>query len=329
MKTSFKILLFAAAIMMASCAKWTTPEALDVKVNTIENTNPELYAQYLESIKAYKASDHHVTYVAFDNSAEFRTNAISSLKALPDSVDFVELSNAVYNDWTGEDMKSMREKFDTKFVIRISYASISAQMRARYGDEAYMPHIKDAVDSLIALADKYEYDGITVEYEGAGQLHALPDEIQELQDKEAQIFPSVSAWREKNKDKLLFFDGNPHHTVDHSVVLSADYVILPTAGEKSAQSCGYIALQAIQGEFADVNVILAANAVPDDITDTSTGRYFEGESLFLLTRWMVTDAPECCQKAGIAVYKVQNDCLSTNGYYPRVKAAIKTLNPNS
>lgn len=329
MRNSFKIILVAAAAMCATaCAEWLTPEPLALRTNTIETQNPELYAQYLDAIKAYKASDHRMTYVAFSNTAETPLNAQCRVASLPDSVDVVELTNPNYNDWTAEDMQEMREKFNTKFVMRISFPAIKEQMKAEFGDE-YLTHIKDGVDALIKLAGEKNFDGITVEYEGQGTLHAVEDEIETLRNQEAQIFPSVSAWRSANPDKLLFFEGNPQHTVDHSVVLSADKVILPTSGEKSAQKCGYVALQAIQDEFKDIDVLFAVDAIPDDITDTSTGRYFDGAALFLLTRWLTSDAPDVCQDAGVAIYKVQNDCFSPSIHYPNVRAAIRTLNPNS
>lgn len=328
--------MFAAAVAsLSACAEWTTPEALPLKVNTIANTNPELYAKYTQAVRDYKASEHHVTYVAFDNIYDVPTNAVCKVNVLPDSVDFVEMTNpGNINSWTADDMEQMRKDFGTKFILRISFPAIAANMQERYGDD-YLEHIKDGVDSLIAIADAKKFDGITVEYEGTGTLHAYADEIALLEYKEDQIFPSVLAWKEKNAGKLLFFNGNPHHTVDHSIVFASDYVILATEGDKSAQKSCYTALQVLEFEengatpFADCKIIFAVKAVPDDITDTSTGQYFEGEALDLLTRWLVTDAPESCAKAGLAVYLVQNDCLSTKGYYPKVRAAIKLLNPNS
>lgn len=336
MKHTFNIIyVAAAAAMLSACAEWTTPEALPFKVNTIEDTNPGLYAKYQAAIKEYKASEHHVTYVTFDNIYDTPLNAACKLTSLPDSVDFVELTNpGNVNDWTLADMKALREKFDTRFVMRVSYKEATEAAKIRYGND-YFDHIPEFVDSLLNIASKGNFDGITVEYEGMGTLHALDAEIELLKLQEEQIFPKVKAWMSANSGKLLFFEGNPQHTVDHSVVLAANHVILPTADMKSAQKVGYCAVQAVEYEedgvaiFKDVKIILAARAIPDDITDTSTGRYFEGPSLELLTRWIMYEAPQNCSKAGLAIYNVQNDCLMSTSFYPNVRQAVKILNPNS
>lgn len=335
MKRTFNITYVAAAVLLSSCAEWTTPEAIPFKVNTIEDTNPELYVQYQEAIKAYKSSEHRVSYVAFDNIYDIPTNAATRLTALPDSIDFVELTNpGTVNDWTAADLEDLRLKFGTRFVLRISYNAATETARARYGED-YFDHVPEYVDSLLNVATKGGFDGITVEYEGMGTLHAFPEELELLNSQEAQLFPRVKEWLNANSGKLLFFEGNPQHTIDHSLVLAADHVILPTADMKSAQKAGYCAVQAVEYEengveiFKDIKIIFAARAIPNDITDTSTGRYFEGPAVELITKWIMYEAPENCSKAGIAIYNVQNDCLKSTSFYPNVKQAIKILNPNS
>lgn len=337
MKDTLKILFIAAAAsLLAACAEWTTPQALPFKVNTIEDTNPELLAKYQASIREYKASEHRITYVLFNNIYDTPVNAVCKLTALPDSVDFVELTDpANVNDWTAADMKALREKLGTRFVMRISYKEATEAAKARYGDE-YFDHIPEYVDSLFNIAYNGDFDGITVEFEGMGTLHALPDEIELLNAKEEQIFPKVNAWLNANPGKSLFFEGNPQHTIDHSVVLAADYIIIPSEDFKNAQKAGYSAIQAIQYEengtqpFADINVLFAVRCISDDFTDASTGRYFEGPAIELLTKWIIYEAPQECQNAGIAIYGTQMDCLTgTNGYYPNIRQAIKILNPNS
>lgn len=337
MKDTFKILFIAAAAsLLAACAEWTTPQALPFKVNTIEDTNPELLAKYQASIREYKASEHRITYVLFNNVYDVPVNAVCKLTALPDSVDFVELTDpANVNDWTAADMKALREKLGTRFVMRISYKDATDAAKASYGDD-YFDHIPEFIDSMFDIASKGDFDGITVEYEGMGTLHAIDSEIQLLQLQEEQIFPKVKAWMSANPGKALFFKGNPQHTLDHSVALAADYIILPTEDFKNAPKAGYSALQAIQyiendtQPFAGIKVLFAVRCISDDITDASTGRYFEGPAIELLTNWIVYDAPEECQNAGIVIFGAQMDCLTgTSGYYPNIRQAMKILNPNS
>ena len=56
----------AVALLMSSCD--TDVEPVDINQPGIERQNPELYQRYLASIRAYKASNHKIMMVWFDNS---------------------------------------------------------------------------------------------------------------------------------------------------------------------------------------------------------------------------------------------------------------------
>lgn len=343
MKNIYRILTLAVgAAILASCAKWTTAEPLPFKINTIEDTNPELFNAYCESIREYKASEHRVTYAVFDNSAEIASSAYYRAKFLPDSLDFIEFTNAVPSALIQEDIVTLREKFGTKSVIKISFPDLNALAATKYADDpSPMLHVNEMVDSLLKIATEY-YDGVTVEYDGMNTQYAFPGEVDFLQTQEAQIFPAVLEWKKNHSDKVIFFEGAPERTVDprytpcsgRELACSADYIIVKSHKLKSAPACAYQAAQSEgllnqNNEATTLKYIFALEAVPDDIADVSTGRFFEGPALELMSNWIVYQAPEQFSKSGIAIFQVQNDCFSVNGYYPNVKKTIKTLNPNS
>ena len=93
MKLTIKHIIpcLVAALSLASCDDWTDVESLDVISPTIENTNPELYAQYLAALRQYKQTEHKVTYAWFDNSVKNTYSRAHHVSDVPDSVDVISL----------------------------------------------------------------------------------------------------------------------------------------------------------------------------------------------------------------------------------------------
>lgn len=91
MKSIFKInILLVSIALLAGCSEWTTPESIEIEKNSIEQTNPELYAKYCDALKEYKASEHKIAYTTFLNSPEIAANGSEKISMIPDSVDFVQ-----------------------------------------------------------------------------------------------------------------------------------------------------------------------------------------------------------------------------------------------
>ena len=62
MKRNIKKFLFpavaVAALSLAACSDWTETESLDINYPSLEEQNPELYKQYLQALRDYKAGEH-------------------------------------------------------------------------------------------------------------------------------------------------------------------------------------------------------------------------------------------------------------------------------
>lgn len=94
MKRSIKIyflpVLALTAVLLGSCSDWTDSESVDISRPSLEEQNPALYAQYLAALRAYKASEHKLTFVMMENRAGLAPIAQNQrLTAYPDSVDFI------------------------------------------------------------------------------------------------------------------------------------------------------------------------------------------------------------------------------------------------
>ena len=59
--------MLACSMMQFSCSDWTDPESINIHTPSMEEQNPELYAQYLESLNNFKATDHQVVIVSVNN----------------------------------------------------------------------------------------------------------------------------------------------------------------------------------------------------------------------------------------------------------------------
>ena len=80
-------------LALAGCSEWTEPQSVDLNVPTLESQNPELYAQYLQSLKEYRDSEHKVMIAKFDNVPGAPAGRAEHINCLPDSVDYVILNN--------------------------------------------------------------------------------------------------------------------------------------------------------------------------------------------------------------------------------------------
>ena len=85
-KTVFGV---AAAMLMASCSDWTETESVTIKYPDLKTDAPELYEQYMQSLREYRGSDHKVVIAKFDNKLTAPSGQAEHINALPDSIDYV------------------------------------------------------------------------------------------------------------------------------------------------------------------------------------------------------------------------------------------------
>lgn len=336
MKKSYRHILTAVilGLSLTACQEWLQPESLAVTVKVSGSDDSSLREQYLKNLRSYKESDHKLIYVSFDNTYETALNASALVSYLPDSVDVVEIVNPDLHDWFRMDMAQVQKDYGTRFVLRVSYDDIMAPYGNAPGqipvtEDEKTEIIAAEVAALLAKVDTYGYDGITVQYDGLYPDYLYQDELAALRKKENDFLPLIAAWKEQNPDKTLFFNGVPTRTLDHTVALAAEAIIVPTVDARSVNYADFEARNGANGDFAGAKMILETMSVPNDPLDMSTGRYTEGEQIPMMLEWMTTNVPDKYTLAGICIYHAEWGCLSTSGYYPILKNVIKTLNPNS
>lgn len=359
MKSIFKINIILVSIaLLAGCSDWTTPESIEIEKNSIEASNPELYAKYCEALKEYKTSDHKVVYTTYDNLSEEAANGSGKISMLPDSIDFVQLMNLEVSESHLNEMKQVKEKFGTRFVVRFSLT----ECQAAY--EAYVEEMEAAAEEtegegtegegtegegtqtepeimtfeafyaeqfqkVTAKVAEYGLDGFTFAFSGKN-IDGMTESQKEAYTAEhnAAVAP-LKTWIAANSSKILFLEGNPQYILDTEIINAASYYILPTRNCRSVGELGLLGLNAFtSGKLPENAKLIYTVETPSFIEEEYlVGQFVLGAQIPLTADWLAKDASFA--KSGIAIWNVQRDYFSTDGtVYPNVRKAIKTMNPN-
>lgn len=307
------LLCMAVAVLSTACSDWTENESLNIHYPSLEEQNPELYKQYLEALRAYKASDHKVMFVTFRNSATTPTHRNQHLTVLPDSIDFVCLANPDnLFPALAEQMREVREKKATRFVYQIDYNAIETLWKKVLEEEEaakpeepvdpdqpeqtavaqedgdsepedpaaalekrFLAFCSEQVGQQLAYCDKYGYDGIEVNYTGRSPIAMQHEEKAQYAARQEAFFAGVKSWLDTHADKLLFFRGKPQNLVDKGVLQLCDYIIIPTLEAISGDQMSYAVLMACVADVpADRFIIGVKTPSLTDPTDNSG--YFSG-----------------------------------------------------
>lgn len=114
-------ILIALTILIAlvSCSKWNKTEPVNMKASHPWERDPQLWEEYKADICAYKQRKHNLVYVRFDNASEKPGSEKNFLRCLPDSLDYVSLTNAEnFSAYDAEDMEWMHS-LNTKVLYQL------------------------------------------------------------------------------------------------------------------------------------------------------------------------------------------------------------------
>ncbi|MGN0213229.1 MAG: glycoside hydrolase family 18 [Muribaculaceae bacterium] len=337
MKLSIKYILpcLVAALSLASCDDWTDVEGLDIIDPTIENTNPELYAQYLAALRQYKESDHKKTYAWFDNSVKITYSRAHHVSDVPDSVDVISLmSPADIMDTELAEIKQVREQKGTRFVydidfdaIRADYNSYVELFAAENPDSEQSPiafndYLLDAIDTQLTYCSRYELDGICFRFTGKHTLHLTKDELNEY-ISQASIFAGyLRDWHKRNADKMLVFAGKPQNVIDKSLFDECEMVFVSDGLDATnVDLFSYYLTLAQQDGVPTEKLGMMAACTSLDENDLKSGWFSDGSrALASLGDWAATH-----NVAGIGIYNISSDYF--NNTYSFSRAAIQAISP--
>ena len=314
-----------ATLAGTSCNDWTKNEKIAVEDPVFGEGDPELYARYLASLRAYKSGDHRRTVVWFDNSNKQPASRGGFFSDVPDSVDVVALTAG--GRLTVEELEQvemLREK-GTKVI-----GAFDCQAALARDEDAQIPEERLSA----ALAERIweiEADGLTLCYESTDPTFATEEELHAQRALDDVVAGALTEWRERHPEGLLLFEGTPQWLNDLSAVALCDYLVVRCLDAESVYDFGVRARRmcAVEGIPSD-RFLWLVSAVPPSATG-ATGYLADAAGVSVravgaLAEWLLR--PEDIGKAGLGIMNVQYDYYNSAMIYRYTKEAIETLNPS-
>lgn len=322
----------STGIIFNSCSDWTEDENVDI----VQPVNP-IYAKYLEKLRAYKNADHNYVYAWFDNSEKNPYSRGQHMADVPDSVDVVVVMHPdMLADFELKDIESLRKDKGTKIAYSISYDVIKKTYEQMVKDEKekneayvapeFLPYLKEKVQALLALTATYNYEGIIVGYKGQSTIYMTADEKVEYTANQAAFLDQITTWYNSNKSKMIVFEGSPQFLNDKSLLPSCKHIILNTLSTSFAAGLSVQILEAMTDNVPTDRFIVAASTVSLDLSDKKTGYYGNDRAIIEAAYW-VTEGGNAYNKAGLAIYNIQNDYYNPTKIYQFAKESINIMNP--
>lgn len=354
----FLVVLYTSVLSLPACTDWTEPESLTLHNTSFEEQNPQLYQDYLQDLRNYKAGDHKIMLVSFDNPVNNPTKQAEHLTILPDSVDFINLNNPDnLNVEIMVEMEEIRNSKGTKTLYTISHDAFETAWIAKQKEEGgealteedALNYLGECTDKALSLCDKYNYDGIIVEYTGRSLVSMTEEVLAEYNARQRNFFNRITEWKQKNTSKSLLLYGNVQYWVPEnmSMLSNYDYIILKSLGSTNADDLSvkaYLAVQAgldaVAGQDGGVTPVpvdrfIACVETPRPEDKEQTYGYWStvdaGGNKTLATcgaaQWAVVSSVDFVRK-GIYIQNAHNDYYDNAIVYQHIRESIQIMNPN-
>lgn len=322
--------LFSAALLagtMISCN--TDIENLDIQ-------KPYTYSeQYYENLRAYKASDHQISFMWFADYSSSHSMGIRFL-GLPDSLDICSLwggipsdvegkPNTFYNPQVHEEMRFIQKVKGTKLTY-VTFPGVSSLEWVMSKPEE--ERIKVYGDSLLRIVYNNELDGMDLDYEIAGDWMHGSNFVKLVKYLGEHIGP-----KGKDPSKMLIVDGWPIE-IDATVYEYMTYFIAQAYNSYGSVDLQdrfskvwhngsglspdrYIVTENIGDNYADGGVAFT-EADGNQYTDSGERLY----SLEGMARWNPTEG----KKGGFGAFYGHRD-YNSNPPYKYFRRGIQAQNP--
>lgn len=342
------VLALAASFALSSCDDWTEVESLEIHSPSFEEQNPQLYADYLKDLNAYKASDHHILMVSVENPL-VPTKQADRLTAIPDSVDYISLNHPEnLSPEMLEEITKVRLK-GTKVVYSIHFSGFEEKWlemkkaNPELTEEDAQAYLDKCVDEKLVLSDSF--DGIIVDYDGHSLVSLKDEELETYVARQTNLLRKLDGWKKESGKRLLFYGNVQYLTAENMFILNqCDYIILKTALSPNEGDLSLKALLAIQaGEdvkesYDNVNPVPADRFVvcvqlpkeedKDQVIGYWNTRDEEGNKMLAAqgAAWWNIKASEGFERKGVFLLDAQADYY--NDTFSSVRELISIMNPS-
>ena len=318
--------LVAVSALVSSCSDWTQPEKLNFLRQTPEQENPEQYAQYLESIKAYKETEHNLMLVGMNGIADYPSSQNQHIMAMPDSADyvFVKMGETLHEKIAAE-IPVVLEKKGTKTLLYVDYAETATTWQALEDkrsdngeapgtDEELIAYFTEKTQAQIDRCNKYGFAGIIASFEGtaaAGYAY----------NSQNAFMTVVKKFHEENPDKVMFFRGGARNVIDQEFLKEFKAIIIVTGEEKKLAALP----QRVLGSYpTNINVIMELTVPSTDVPEQV------GETPYNAAKWIVeTEHTAKYNPLGLSVANAHDDYFQKELAFINVRSAISMMNPKT
>lgn len=291
-----------AAVLAASisaCSDWTTPESVGVQTVHPWEQDPQLWEDYRAAVRDYKSRPHSLIYVRFENSPEGALNEKAYMRCLPDSLDFVSLTNAEnFSSFDAEDMGWMKA-MGTKVLYQLDFAADP--------DMLYDAALRDA--ALAHAVETFSENGLD-----GFAVTGLPKDDGGVTDAAAAAVLDALL----QTDGVIAFEGDPAF-IPADRLTDIDLFILPTQTAENAYDLRNIVLDAQDLGVTKDRMILAASF---------DGSFYDSENVSADPLTSVADQVIALgPMAGLALFDIESDYYNADGDWLTLRRMISRMNP--
>ncbi len=340
-------------LFLASCSSWTDMRIKDADDLTQSANNDA----YFEALRAYKKSDHSVTFGWFGNWSGKGVSLENTMKGLPDSVDFVSMWGGWKNP-TPEilaDLHYVQKLKGTRALVCCIVLDIGDQitpedhnysLEARKdfwgwvdGDDVSIEAaIRKYANAFCDTIDKYNYDGFDLDWE-PNYGHPFETRKEMAVGNRIDIFLEEMSKRigpKSGTDRLLVIDGEPYAIHPETGALF-DYFIVQayaSGGEYDLDSRLSRVIDTFDG-ILDAEDVARKFIVTENFESFAEGGgvIFDGKyrSLEGMARWNPVINGKKVRKGGVGTFHMEYE-YSPNGFplgvtYPYLRKATQIMNP--
>lgn len=228
-------------LINTACDKWTELDSLKYYPPTVEEMNPTEYESYLESIRAFKATEHKVMILTMEGTADYPVTQAQLPMAMPDSADYICIKNpSELHEVVATEIKEVKEKKGTRVVSYVdntitdeawkvySNGKVDAGEPTPTIEERKEFYRNNAAEQL-AACDKYGFDGVMISYTGNNST-------EESKASQEAFMEAVKDWNVSHSEHLMFIRGNFNNVTDYELRAKSKYFIIVMNGASGSAS---------------------------------------------------------------------------------------------
>ncbi len=349
-----------SAALLASCSEWTEPEPVSFEYATLEQKNPELYQAYMESLRAYRFSEHKVLIAKFDNRKEAPAGRADHINCLPDSTDYIILTSpSKTSEQLEKDIEDVKTNKGIRVLGQIDYNDLVNQYKdykekwedehaAEGSEENAGPadtgkmlemaeFISQKMPAVIKPFEEMEYfEGINVIYNCQDPRACNEEELALLKAEQVAFFTPVMELLSIQDSRILFLEGTPQNLVlEENLAERARYILVPAQTIHSRKEFTICVRNMMDKRNVPVDrfVMVVTTTSLTDPTETE-GTFIEknmdGSDMTAIqgAAYWTQENYDDFMVAGVAVDHAQNNYYNLNRTYSDIREAISIMNPS-